>query len=260
MRRPTRRAERLAPALVVLGLLIGACDNRQAGTSSTVDNPAIAALTVTFRDSAGPLRLTGTVEVFAESQNPWTEASLYNTESGAERYVLDSLRLDSLFRALKASGTAAGGIPPGSTGFTFNILVRDRINRGGMLANLKYDSLTRLIKDSNGVLDSASVALAPLIDVCGFLDGDTTGKPFIVFTRGAPYTATVEAGSTLFVFHGLIRGSYSLRAVDASGAMFPMYEPLQAKPCPENPLAPGADVPHFTKGVISVGRIQLPGT
>jgi hypothetical protein len=252
MRWRKRKTEPLSLAWVVLCLLASACVfERHAGTSST-------ALTVSFRDSGGPVRLTGDVELYCEAQNPWTAPSLSNTLKDAEHWVLDSLRLDSLFHALKASGPGNGGIPSGSTGFTFNILVRDRMNRGGILANLKYDSAGRTISDSIGVLDSASVNLVPLVDACGFLDADTDGSPFAVFTRGAPYTAAVAAESNLFVFHGLIPGTFSLRVVDSSGAVFGIPERLQAKPCPANPYAAGADVPHFTKGKISLGRIRLP--
>jgi hypothetical protein len=238
---------RLRPFLIALAAacLMPGCE----GTSSGVDNPGLAELTVNFRDGEGsPMRVTGDLDVFSADQNPALDpaplatirvrSTSFTNLTGEDFARIHAASKRAATRAAKravpagpaakrsaaAESASAGSAEP----MEFNLVFRGDARIGFLASGLLFDPEAQAFLGGEGRLTRLDARPKPLVRyrsriVLAAVHGDI-GR---VFIPGTPFQATLTDSG--FVFEGLPEGAFELRLVDGGGRIYAVKETLDTR-------------------------------
>lgn len=224
----TARLRRLLISLIsgLWLLLHSGCE----GTSSGVDNPGLAELTISFRDAAGsPMRVTGDLDVFYRDQNPAVApepaATVRIRNSSLTSLTGEDFR--RLGAATKRAATAAGTGSADSV-VAFNLVFRGEVRTGTLAFGLAYDPEVDAFTREGGALRRIDLQPRTLVRYEAQVLRDAVhGDLGRVFIPGTPYQSTLAEGG--FVFEALPEGVFPLRLLDGAGHIYAVVESLDTK-------------------------------
>lgn len=229
------------------------------GTSSGVDNPGVAEMTVTFRSSDGAAaRVSGDLDVYGKDQNPAVhpeplatvkvQGSSFTTLTGEDFERIYSA--GKIAAATKRSAAAAPGATPSAVDspVAFNVVFRSDAKTGTLSFGLVYHPKRKAFLRDGRALARLDLSPKALQRYRARLARETLhGDLGRVYIPGTPYQATLD--DTGFVFEDLPEGVFPVRLLNAEGRIYPVRESLDTKV---------ARV--FTAGLVPVGTLDTVDT
>ncbi len=220
-----RKASAHWAALCALAALAGSCtDDKVAGTSSGVDNPA---LTVSFAAaSGGAERITGDLDVYGADQNPALDpeplATIRIKNSTSTRITgADFQRA----REASAKRAATKRAATGAERTEFNLLLTTHERKGAFVLSLAYDSAAGAFIRSDTSIKAMTLKPLPLVRYAARVAKDTVhGVDCRVFVPGSPFLATLV--DSQFVMGALPPGLLPLRLIGTDGRVYPVPDSL----------------------------------
>lgn len=211
------------------------------GTSSGVDNPGLAEMTVTFRSADGSAaRVSGDLDVYGKDQNPavFPEPLATVKVQGSAFTTLTGEDFDRIYTAGKiaaatkrAAGPAAAEAPTApavDSPVAFNVVFRSDAKTGTLSFGLVYDPKRKAFLRGGQALSRLDLSPKALQRYRARLAReDVHGELGRVYIPGTPFQATLD--DTGFVFEDLPEGVFPMRLLNAEGRIFPVRESLDTR-------------------------------
>ncbi len=234
-----RAAGLLAALLAAPALFVSGCE----GTSSGVDNPGVAELTVDFRDAKGAeISVSGDLDVFAKDQNPAlypeplatvkvrnaSHTVLYGEDFDRIRGKVDAPTKRSAASASVAAGKTGAATTAADGPFDFNVVFRGKSGIGTLAYGLSYDPKDRAFTLSGAGLARIVLRPGPVARYAARLQrAPVHGDLGRVFIPGSPFlSAFADSG---FVLESLPEGVFDLRLLTGDGSIYAVKESLDTR-------------------------------
>lgn len=223
----------LAALLVAPAFFMSGCE----GTSSGVDNPGVAQLTVDFRDAQGAeMSVSGDLDVFAVDQNPalYPEPLATIKVRNASRTDLSGKDFDRIRGEFEpptkrsAAAYEAAEAPAADSPFAFNVVFRSKNGIGTLAFGLGYDPKRRAFTSSGADLSRLVMRPGPVARYAARLQrAPVHGDLGRVFIPGSPFlSAFADSG---FVLENLPEGVFDLRLLAGDGSIYAVKESLDTR-------------------------------
>jgi len=249
----------LAVAVLAAALGLLQCETRLAGSSVGTGNPT--EIEVAFADRAGPITLSGRVEVFAASQIPVpgfsTEPLIRMNVAGGARVTLNAEAFLALGDSLWPESSLEG-----DSVRSFNVVATGD-SQGAVIAGLRFAKKTGgfLLRPEDGLPkdgEAAKVigAVRPLVEIRGRMDaGDLQpGTESFLFVYGTGFYAKGDAGR--FVFPRMPSGEYETFLISYDKGNFPSGSESMDVFRLSGPIGPGDEALLGLSGIQE--RIPIP--